>query len=291
MNPRRSVTGVVFMLRTLALVAFLPSLSLGLALDTCEQVCRDKEFLHNSCYGEVCVLLQPGYDRGVIPEMKGGVMQVEAYIKMRSVTDIDMTMGLLTVTFDLQLAWRDQGLSVCNCMGNQVRAEYQMDDKLKEKIWRPRFYLLKGIFNEDNDRKGLLVEDHKDSVEIFLNYQITTTVDCDFSEQLRTYPFGRTMCLIQMEEKFEPLSVLKFNTTLLTTDHHLNELNAGYKIKHRELSKEEQRTVPEFSRTGEDHSCTGQGCLLFLIYIQLNFTSWFFFCNVTNGINMQDRSW
>ena len=51
------------------LLAFLPSLVL--TIDTCNLVCQDKEFLHNSCYDEVCVLLQPGHDRCVMSETKG----------------------------------------------------------------------------------------------------------------------------------------------------------------------------------------------------------------------------
>ena len=257
------MTGVTFLLCSLAL---LPSL--GLALDTCDLVCKDDEFLHNNCYGEVCVLLQPGYDRGVMPENQGDnideVLQVEAYIRVRGVTDIDMKTGLLTVNFDLQLAWRDPGLSVCNCLGNPVRTEYQMDSSLKNKIWTPRIHFLRSIFMEDNNRRGLFVSDHKDAVEIFLNHQITTTVDCDFSEQLNTYPFGSTTCLVQMEEKDEPLSLFKFNTSLTTTHHNLNKLISDFKITKRGLSEEEQMNVPDFSRTGEYHSCTGQGCLLFL---------------------------
>jgi len=250
------MTGVTFVLCSLAL---LPSL--GLALDTCDLVCKDDEFLHNNCYGEVCVLLQPGYDRGVMPENQGvdidEVLQVEAYIRVRGVTDIDMKTGLLTVNFDLQLAWRDPGLSVCNCLGNPVRTEYQMDSSLKSKIWTPRIHYLKSIFMEDNNRRGLFVSDHKDAVEIFQNLQITTTVDCDFSEQLNTYPFGSTTCLIQMEEKDEPLSLFKFNTSLTTTHHNLNKLISDFKITKRGLSEEEQMNVPDFSRTGEYHSCTG----------------------------------
>ena len=53
------MTGFACMLQALGLLAFLPSLVL--TIDTCDLVCQDKEFLHNSCYGEVCVLLQPGY--------------------------------------------------------------------------------------------------------------------------------------------------------------------------------------------------------------------------------------
>ena len=257
------MTGVTFVLCSLAL---LPSL--GLALDTCDLVCKDDEFLHNNCYGEVCVLLQPGYDRGVMPENQGvdidEVLQVEAYIRVRGVTDIDMKTGLLTVNFDLQLAWRDPGLSVCNCLGNPVRTEYQMDSSLKNKIWTPRIHVHGSIFMEDNNRRGLFVSDHKDAVEIFQNLQITTTVDCDFSEQLNTYPFGSTTCLVQMEEKDEPLSLFKFNTSLTTTHHNLNKLISDFKIIKRGLSEEEQMNVPDFSWTGEYHSCTGQGCLLFL---------------------------
>ena len=267
------MTGVTFVLCSLAL---LPSL--GLALDTCDLVCKDDEFLHNNCYGEVCVLLQPGYDRGVMPENQGvdidEVLQVEAYIRVRGVTDIDMKTGLLTVNFDLQLAWRDPGLSVCNCLGNPVRTEYQMDSSLKSKIWTPRIHYLKSIFMEDNNRRGLFVSDHKDAVEIFQNLQITTTVDCDFSEQLNTYPFGSTTCLIQMEEKDEPLSLFKFNTSLTTTHHNLNKLISDFKITKRGLSEEEQMNVPDFSRTGEYHSCTGQGCLLFL-FIGFSFVGFF----------------
>ena len=266
------MTGVAFVLWFLAL---LPSP--GLAIDTCDLACQDQEFLHNSCYGEVCVLLQPGYDRGVMPENQGvdldEVLQVEAYIRVRSVTDVDLKTGLLTVTFDLQLAWRDPGLSVCNCLGNPVRTEYQMDASLKKKIWTPRLYFLKSIYMEDNNRRGLLVSDHKDAVEIFQNYQITTIVDCDFSKQLNTYPFGSTTCLIQMEEKVEPLSLSKFNTTLTNTQHNLNKLNSGFKISKRGLFEEEQKNVPDFSRSGEYHSCTGQGCLLFLFCLHLNFNS------------------
>ena len=267
------MTGVTFVLCSLAL---LPSL--GLALDTCDLVCKDDEFLHNNCYGEVCVLLQPGYDRGVMPENQGvdidEVLQVEAYIRVRGVTDIDMKTGLLTVNFDLQLAWRDPGLSVCNCLGNPVRTEYQMDSSLKSKIWTPRIHYLKSIFMEDNNRRGLFVSDHKDAVEIFQNLQITTTVDCDFSEQLNTYPFGSTTCLIQMEETDEPLSLFKFNTSLTTTHHNLNKSISDFKITKRGLSEEEQMNVPDFSRTGEYHSCTGQGCLLFL-FIGFSFVGFF----------------
>ena len=267
------MTGVTFLLCSLAL---LPSL--GLALDTCDLVCKDDEFLHNNCYGEVCVLLQPGYDRGVMPENQGvdidEVLQVEAYIRVRGVTDIDMKTGLLTVNFDLQLAWRDPGLSVCNCLGNPVRTEYQMDSSLKSKIWTPRIHYPKSIFMEDNNRRGLFVSDHKDGVEIFQNHQITTTVDCDFSEQLNTYPFGSTTCLVQMEEKDEPLSLFKFNTSLTTTHHNLNKLISDFKIIKRGLSEEEQMNVPDFSWTGEYHSCTGQGCLLFL-FIGFSFEEFF----------------
>ena len=249
--------------KALALLTFLPSLVH--AIDTCDLVCQDKEFLHNNCYGDVCVLLQPGYDRGVMPETQGEnkVLQVEAYIRVRSVTDIDMKTGLLSVTFDLQLSWRDPGLSVCNCLGNSLRTEYWMDAKLNKKIWTPRLHFLKNIFLEDNYGRGLLVEDHEDAVEIFQNHQITERVDCDFSKHLDTYPFGHTTCLIQIEEKDEPLSVFKFNTTLTSTQHLLNKLNSGFNITKKGLSEQEQMNVPDFSRTGELHSCTGQGCLLF----------------------------
>ena len=249
--------GVVFKVHSLVLLAFLPSF--GLALDTCGLVCRDKDFLHDSCYGEVCVLLQPGYDRGSMPDPQGmdGLLHVEAYIKVLSVAEVDLQNGMVAVDFDLQLAWRDPGLSVCGCMGNSVRTEYQMDATLKKKIWTPRLSFLKSIFLEDNNKRGLLVEDHKDAVGIFQNYQIRTTVDCDFSKQLITYPFGTTKCLFQMEEKFEPLSVLKFNTTLTTMHYTLNELNSAFKITERGLSDEEQKNVPDFSKTGEYHSCTG----------------------------------
>ena len=174
-----------------------------------------------------------------------------------------MKTGLLSVTFDLQLAWRDPGLSVCNCLGNPVRTEYQMDAKLNKKIWTPRLHLLGNIFIEDNYGRGLMVEDHEDAVEIFQNHQITARVDCDFSKHLETYPFGETTCLIQVEEKDEPLSWLKFNTTLTSTQHTLNKLNSGFNITKRALFEEEQMNVPDFSRSGEYHSCTGQGCLLF----------------------------
>ena len=152
-----TMTGcVAFALWSLALL--LPH---GLAIDTCDVACKNKEFLHGSCHGEVCVLLQPGYDRGVMPENQGvdldEVLQVEAYIRVQSVTDIDLNTELLTVTFDLQLAWRDPGLSVCNCLGNPVRTEYQMDSSLNNKIWRPRLHFLKSIFMEDNNRRGLLL--------------------------------------------------------------------------------------------------------------------------------------
>ena len=251
--------GVVFKVHSLVLLAFLPSF--GLALDTCGLVCRDKDFLHDSCYGEVCVLLQPGYDRGSMPDPQGmdGVLHVEAYIKVLSVAEVDLQNGMVAVDFDLQLAWRDPGLSVCGCMGNSVRTEYQMDATLKEKIWTPRLSFLKSIFLNDKNRRGLLVEDHKDAVGIFQNYQIRTTVDCDFSKQLITYPFGTTKCLFQMEEKVEPLSVLKFNTTLTTMHNTLNELNSAFKITERGLSYKEQKNVPDFSFSGkrEYHSCTG----------------------------------
>ena len=222
-----TMTGcVAFALWSLALL--LPH---GLAIDTCDVACRNKEFLHGSCHGEVCVLLQPGYDRGVMPENQGvdldEVLQVEAYVRVRSVTDIKQEEGLLTVAFDLQLAWRDPGLAVCNCLGNPVtvRAEYPMDAGLKKKIWTPRLHHLKSIYMEDTNKRGLLVSDHQDAVEIFQYHQITTTLDCDFSNQLNTYPFGKTTCYIQMEEKDEPLSLCKFNTTLTTTGHKLNKLN------------------------------------------------------------------
>ena len=93
--------GVVFKV----LLAFLPSL--GLAVDTCGLVCRDKDFLHDSCDGEVCVLLQPGYDRGSMPDPQGmdGVLHVQAYIKVRSVSEVDLQNGMVAVDFDLQLAW------------------------------------------------------------------------------------------------------------------------------------------------------------------------------------------
>ena len=257
------MSGLAFMLQASTLLAFLPSLVL--AIDTCDLVCQDKEFLHNSCYGEVCVLLQPGYDRGVMPETQGedAALQVEAYIRVRSITDINLKTGLFTVSFDLQLAWRDPGLSICNCLGNLVRTEYRMDAKLTKKIWTPRLHLLKSIFVEDNYGRGLLVEDHDDAVEIFQNHQFTAILDCDFSKQLDTYPFGKTVCLIQMEEKDEPLSVFKFNTTLTSSQHTLNKLNSGFNITKRGLSVQEQMNVPDFSRSGEYHSCTGQGCLLF----------------------------
>ena len=191
------------------------------------------------------------------------ILQVNSYIRVRSITDIDMKTGLLSVTFDLQLAWRDPGLSVCNCLGNPVRTEYQMDAKLNKKIWTPRLHLLGNIFLEDNFDHGLLVEDHEDAVEIFQNHKITARVDCDFSKHLKTYPFGNTTCFIQVEEKDEPLSLFKFNTTLTSSHHKLNKLNSGFNITKNALSEEEQMTLPDFSRSGEYHSCTGQGCLLF----------------------------
>ena len=66
------------MLQASTLLAFLSSLVL--TIDTCNLVCQDKEFLHNSCYDEVCVLLQPGHDRCVMSETEGEdeVLQVEA---------------------------------------------------------------------------------------------------------------------------------------------------------------------------------------------------------------------
>ena len=84
------MTGFACMLQALALLAFLPSLVL--TIDTCDLVCQDKEFLHNSCYGEVCVLLQPGYDRGVMPETQGGdeALQVKSNIRIQSSSDIDI---------------------------------------------------------------------------------------------------------------------------------------------------------------------------------------------------------
>ena len=275
-----TMTGcVAFALWSLALL--LPH---GLAIDTCDVACKNKEFLHGSCHGEVCVLLQPGYDRGVMPENQGvdldEVLQVEAYIRVRSVTDIKQEEGLLTVAFDLQLAWRDPGLAVCNCLGNPVRAEYPMDAGLKKKIWTPRLHHLKSIYMEDTNKRGLLVSDHQDAVEIFQYHQITTTLDCDFSNQLNTYPFGKTTCYIQMEEKDEPLSLCKFNTTLTTTGHKLNKLNSGFKIAKQGLPEEKLKNVPDFSRSGEYHSCTGQGCLLFLIHLQLNFGSGPYFYRV-----------
>ena len=65
------------MLQVFALLTCLPSLVL--TIDTCDLVCQDEEFLHNSCYGDVCVLLQPGYDRGVMPVTQGEdeALQVE----------------------------------------------------------------------------------------------------------------------------------------------------------------------------------------------------------------------
>ena len=103
------------------------------------------------------------------------------------------------------------------------------------------------------------------SVEIFQNHLIEAIVDCDFSRQLRTYPFDITRCFVKMGEEHEPLSLLKFNTTLSSTSSELNKLNTGFNITKMALSEVEQRNVPDFSRTGEYHSCTGQGCLLFHI--------------------------
>ena len=85
-----SMTGFAYMLHTLALLVCMPFLVS--AIDTCDLVCEDKEFLHNSCYGEVCVLLQPGYDRGVMPETQGGdeTLQVESSKRILSRLDIDI---------------------------------------------------------------------------------------------------------------------------------------------------------------------------------------------------------
>ena len=183
-----------------------------------------------------------------------------------SVSDIDFKTGLLTVTFNLQLAWRFPGIVVCNCIGNEERTEHQMDSSFGKKIWTPSLHLLDNIFFEDDHSKRLMVVDYEDaSVEIFQNHLIKAIVDCDFSRQLRTYPFDITRCFVKMGEEHEPLSLLKFNTTLSSTSSELNKLNTGFNITKMALSEVEQRNVPDFSRTGEYHSCTGQGCLLFHI--------------------------
>ena len=85
-----SMTGIAYMLYTLVLLVCVPSHVS--AVDTCDLVCQDKEFLHNSCYGEVCVLLQPGYDHGVMPETQGGdeALQVKSNIRIQSSSDINI---------------------------------------------------------------------------------------------------------------------------------------------------------------------------------------------------------
>ena len=85
-----SMTGFAYMLHTLALLVCMPSHVS--AADTCDLVCQDQEFLHNSCYGEVCVLLQPGYDRGVMPETQGGdeALQVKSNTRIHSSLDVDI---------------------------------------------------------------------------------------------------------------------------------------------------------------------------------------------------------
>ena len=72
---------------------------------------------------------------------------MQAYIMVLSVSDIDFKTGLLTVTFNLQLAWRDPGIVVCNCIGNEERTEHQMDSSFGKKIWTPSLHLLDIIFS------------------------------------------------------------------------------------------------------------------------------------------------
>ena len=79
-----------------------------------------------------------------------------------SVSDIDFKTGLLTVTFNLQLAWRDPGIVVCNCIGNEEGTEHLMDSSFGKKIWTPSLHLLDNIFFEDDHSKRLMVVDYEE---------------------------------------------------------------------------------------------------------------------------------
>ena len=73
-----SMPGVSRLLQVLAVLTCVP-LNVP-AIDTCDAACQDKDFLESSCYGEVCALFQPVYDRGALPETKeeSEVLQVRS---------------------------------------------------------------------------------------------------------------------------------------------------------------------------------------------------------------------